>query len=60
MKHFNWMVIGDIDKQGIWFYGTKNQQWYVIYWNPIKHIKNMKNGWSFGLFPFLKKHIKWD
>lgn len=60
MKHFEWMVFDRIDKDGIWFYGTQTHENYVIFWNPIRHIKwLLKYNWVFGFFPLSKKHIKW-
>lgn len=60
MKHFKWMVFDRIDMEGIWFYATQTHERYVIFWNPIRHIKWLtKHNWVFGFFPLSKKHIKW-
>ena len=61
MKHFNWMVIEDITREGIIFRGTLTNDIYIFYWNPIRVIKTLlyTNDWSFGWFPLTTKHINW-
>lgn len=60
MKHFEWMVIHRIDKEGIWFTGTTTGMKYVFRWNPIKVIIGwIRNGMYFGLPPMHIKHLKY-
>lgn len=61
VKRFNWMAFDHIDKSGIWFYGTQTHLQYVWWWSPLKMLQCwfVDRNWSFGWFPFSRKHIKW-
>ena len=60
MKHIVPMVFCGVDEFGIWFIGTKDEQYYCLRWNPITWIKNIVYGEAFfGFPPFLNKHINW-
>ena len=53
------MVYDHVDKEGIWWKGSKDGLFYVFYWNPIKLIYGwLKRGLYFGFLPFLTKHLK--
>lgn len=53
------MVYDHVDKEGIWWKGSKDGLFYVFYWNPIKLIHVwLKRGLYFGFLPFLTKHLK--
>jgi hypothetical protein len=53
------MVYDHVDKEGIWWKGSKDGLFYVFYWNPIKLIYGwLKSGFYFGFLPFLTKHLR--
>lgn len=53
------MVYDHVDKEGIWWKGSKDGLFYVFYWNPIKLIYGwLKRGLYFGFLPFLTKHLR--
>ena len=53
------MVYDHVDKEGIWWKGSKDGLFYVFYWNPIRLIYAwLKRGIYFGFLPFLTKHLR--
>lgn len=53
------MVYDHVDKEGMWWKGSKDGLFYVFYWNPIKLIHAwLKRGLYFGFLPFLTKHLR--
>lgn len=61
MSKFNLvpMVFDHIDKEGIWWKGSKDHTMYVFYWNPLKAIVGwLQRGLFFGFLPFKSTHIR--
>lgn len=53
------MVYDHVDKEGIWWKGSKDGLFYVFYWNPIKLIHRWLNfGVHFGFLPFKSTHLR--
>ena len=53
------MVYDHVDKEGIWWKGSKDGLFYIFYWNPIKllHVLLFRTCY-FGFLPFKTKHLK--
>ena len=61
MSKFNLvpMVFDHIDKEGIWWKGSKDGLMYVFYWNPLKVLNVLlKRSVYFGFLPFKTSHIR--
>lgn len=53
------MVYDHIDKNGIWWKGSKDGYFYIFYWNPLKVLYSwIKNDIFFGFLPFKSAHLK--
>jgi hypothetical protein len=53
------MVFDHIDKEGMWWKGSKDHTMYVFYWNPLKAIVGwLQHGLFFGFLPFKSTHIR--
>lgn len=57
--HIEPMVYDHVDKLGIWWKSSKNGQFYIFYWNPLKwlHILFFEDCF-FGFLPFRTKHLR--
>ena len=58
---FKPMVFEKIDKNGIWWRGSKDNLPYLLSWNPLHWIYNLffsKVECYFGFLPFTTKHLK--
>ena len=61
MSKFNLipMVYDHVDKEGIWWKGSKDGLMYVFYWNPLKvFITLLKRSVYFGFLPFKTSHLR--
>jgi hypothetical protein len=61
MSKFNLvpMVFDHIDKEGMWWKGSKDGLMYVFYLNPLKLIVAwLQRGLFFGFLPFKSTHIR--